>query len=66
MVPPTALRAAVANLTAMLPPDADPAGEWRAELIERYAVVRALSCSSAEPEDRAAANPGLVRRALLV
>jgi hypothetical protein len=39
------LRTAVANLTAMLPPpDADPVGEWRAELIERYArgaLVRA-------------------------
>jgi len=37
------LRVAVANLTATLPPpDADPAGEWRAELIERYAVVRSF------------------------
>lgn len=37
------LRAAVANLTATLPPpDTDVAGEWRAELIERYAVVRSF------------------------
>jgi TnpA family transposase len=43
VVPRSELRAAVDNLTATLPPrDADPAGEWRAELIERYAVVRSF------------------------
>ena len=43
VVPRSELRAAVANLTATLPPpDVDPAGEWRAELIERYAVVRSF------------------------
>ena len=35
------LRAAVANLAAALPPkDTDAGGEWRASLVERYAVVR--------------------------
>ncbi|MGH9222730.1 MAG: Tn3 family transposase, partial [Acidimicrobiales bacterium] len=43
VVPRSELLAAVANLTATLPPpDADPAGEWRAELIERYATVRSF------------------------
>ncbi|MDQ2897459.1 MAG: Tn3 family transposase, partial [Actinomycetota bacterium] len=36
-----ALRAAVANITAVLPPpDTDPGGEWRAAMVDRYAVVR--------------------------
>lgn len=52
VVPRSELRAEVANLTATLPPpDADPAGEWRAELIERYAVVRSFVpqlCSTIE------------------
>jgi TnpA family transposase len=35
------LRCAVANLVAALPPpDADPGGQWRVGLVERYAVVR--------------------------
>ncbi len=35
------LRAAVASLTEVLPPpDADPDGEWRAALVERFASVR--------------------------
>jgi hypothetical protein len=43
VVPRADLRAAVANLTSTLPPpDAEPAGEWRAELIARYAVVRSF------------------------
>ncbi len=43
VVPRSDLRAAVDNLTATLPPpDADPAGEWRAGLIERYAAVRSF------------------------
>lgn len=35
------LRAAVAHVTEVLPPpDADPDGEWRAALVERFASVR--------------------------
>jgi len=37
----SALRTAVANIAAVLPPpDSDPGGEWRTALVERYAVVR--------------------------
>ena len=41
VVPRSDLRAAVANIGALAPPpDADLGGEWRAGLVERYAVVR--------------------------
>jgi Asp-tRNA(Asn)/Glu-tRNA(Gln) amidotransferase A subunit family amidase len=37
------LRSAVAHLTEVAqPPDADPDGEWRAALVDRYASVRAF------------------------
>jgi len=39
----SALRTAVANIAAVLPPpDGDPGGEWRSALVERYAVVRSF------------------------
>ncbi|MGH3769501.1 MAG: Tn3 family transposase [Pseudonocardiaceae bacterium] len=34
------LRASVANINQILPPDADPDGEWRAVLMSRYPLVR--------------------------
>ena len=41
VVPRSDLRAAVANIGELAPPpDADLGGEWRAGLVERYAVVR--------------------------
>ena len=41
VVPRDELRAAVDRVTEVLPPpDADPNGEWRASLVERYASVR--------------------------
>jgi TnpA family transposase len=48
VVPRSDLRAAVANIATLTPPpDADPGGEWRGILVERYGVVRrflALLC----------------------
>ena len=41
VVPRAELRAAVANIEVLTPPpEADAGGEWRAVLVERYAVVR--------------------------
>ena len=41
VVPRDELRAAVANIGELTPaPDGDPGGEWRAGIVERYAVVR--------------------------
>lgn len=34
------LRASVASINAVLPPDADPDGEWRSVLMTRYPLVR--------------------------
>jgi hypothetical protein len=34
------LRASVANMHQILPPDADPDGEWRSALMSRYPLVR--------------------------
>jgi TnpA family transposase len=34
------LRAAVANISAVLPPESDPDGEWRSVLMTRYPLVR--------------------------
>lgn len=36
----SALRASVANIHQILPPDADPQGEWRSALMSRYPLVR--------------------------
>ena len=49
------LRAAVAHLMEVAPPaDADPDGEWRIALVERFASVRAfvaLLCETIAPVD---------------
>ena len=46
------LRAAVANIGALAPaPEADVGGEWRAALVERYAVCAAVR-AAAVPDDR--------------
>ena len=50
LVPRTELRDAVDNLAAVVPPpDADPGGEWRSALVERFAVVRRLMPCCAGP-----------------
>jgi Tn3 transposase DDE domain len=36
----TDLTAAVANLTILPPPEADPGGQWRETLLDRYQIVR--------------------------
>ncbi len=57
------LRAAVAGVTEVLPPpDADPDGEWRARLMERFASIRGfapLLCQVVEFGSTAEAAPVL-------